>query len=233
MQRSQLLRSRCESAGCSARYARSALGLRRRLRGDGQAPVRRIDDQRRPQIGAHPAAVEPERVVGTDAPRRRLAILGHFEVARGGLLLGVVSALAEIGRPLKRRERGVRPGALQIGIAPRRQRLAVRLGLSHGRHRQQHGHGRNNERHREGSAAHLGPSFRLSSLRFNPATIVPAGPARKKESTAPSRRNLPSPGSHGGGATPGPGRRAGVVRTRYHLPESEGSSWLDSLPRSP
>ena len=143
------------------------LGRRRGLRGDGQAPVRRIDDERRPQIGTHPAAVEPEGVVRAHAARRRLAILGHLEVPRRGLLLGVVRAVAETRRPLQRRQRGVRPGALQIRIAPRRQRLAVGLRLGNGRRRQQRDRDRDGDSRREGSIAHPKTSFRpaFQSLR--------------------------------------------------------------------
>ena len=110
-----------------------------RRRHRGNAPVRRVDDEGGAAVGQDPlAAVPPEVVVRRVhvAQRPRLPVVGVDLPAQprlilGGLGLGQVRPAGELRRPLERRQRLVRPDALQIRVAPRRAKRA-RLRLRDG-----------------------------------------------------------------------------------------------------
>ena len=129
----------------------------------GDAPVRRIDDQRRaPGLDDVGAAVHPEVVVGADVAARLGAAglrLPEPDVAIDRLLfavrrlfLGQELLVPELLRPLQRRDRAEVPHALQIRRAPRRPGRFVLPGRR--RRRQRRERQRRQPRH-EPSTSHL------------------------------------------------------------------------------
>src|SRR6185436_4358335 len=88
----------------------------------GQAPVRRIDHQRRLSRGLAGVGLG-----NRSRDEARVAILGAF-LRRGGLLIGKEPAIAELLWTLERRADQVtqRPRPAQVGLAPGRHRLLPR-----------------------------------------------------------------------------------------------------------
>ena len=171
------------------------VGAPRRLRldrlGPGRQPaVRRVDDERRPHVRTHPAAVEPQRVVRPHAPRRGFPVEGDGEVPLGRLLGREELLVGHRLRPLERRQRRVRPGAHQVRVAPRGPKLVLSGRLARGRRRQQQRRRHRRER-RNSSPAHLEPpglGVRGIYLSCRPArpSATRAAPARGRRSSRTS-----------------------------------------------
>ena len=116
------------------------------------AAVRRVDDERGAQSRHDAIArIEPELVVAADvsatrpsvfiAARRRLLPLDRL-----GLRFGQKRLVAQARRALERRERGIGPDALHVGLTVRGSRRRPRL-PPHGRLRRETGAG-HRDRHR-------------------------------------------------------------------------------------
>ena len=186
--------------------------LRRHRR---QAPVRRIDDQRRSRTEATP--LHPVVVVGADRNRRPRSgrAVAFVEVdAEGdllipyGVLLGRQELLVrEVGGPLQRRRGGVGPRPLQVGITPRRteRRPACRRGRCSlaGHHHRREQHDRQDGGQRNGISITHGPC--LLAPIIHPALL------RRMPSFVQRHNSDRSPGAFGNvhGKRDNPRRRRG------------------------
>ena len=163
MQRSVSQRSSGPSAGlaasrrCRASTFCCACGV-----SGGNAPVGRIDHERgAAALHAARAALEEGVVVGAHlaGPRRPIGVrlLDALLVPRRRLFGREDGLGAQLRRALQQRERGVGPGALEVGVAPRQAGRVARLRLDGRGHQQQHPGGP--AQSGEGSARHRCPPF--------------------------------------------------------------------------
>ena len=106
----------------------------------GKPAIGRVDDQRRSEIRGDFAAIPPDRIVGARVARCEEVHPPAASASRAAASSRRKELSAGDRRgPFERRQRGIRPGALQVWVAPRGTRRCLRLRCALGVRRRRRG----------------------------------------------------------------------------------------------